>query len=275
MLAVFALSFTSCKDDKEEVKPTVEETEIACKMTSLAFDGEEPVTLKYNEQGNISGVSLTLSNGDGTSNTYTTTYIYDGKHQLIRQESYTDGKMNEYTTYEYENGLQISAKNYEYIEGSAEGDLLTTRTYKYDAEKRAVEITVTYPSTEDNYFGGRNITSKITYDSNGNIEKIDRYNDGVLVSSAVYTGYDDKLNPYSVVKGLLTIDEEVLSKNNPGKRAASYFIDSDGDGVMEDNGGSVSTFTYEYNSEGYPVKITKVYEGSDDPDVTTYSYECK
>lgn len=278
VLAVCMLSVSSCKDDAEEVKPIQEEippvAEVVCKMTSVTYDEESPITLEYNEQGNVSSLKMTASNSDGAFDVYTTTYIYDSKPQLVREESYTNGEMNEYTSYEYQDGLLTSAKNYEYIAGRAEGDLLTTKTYKYDADKRAVEITLTYPSTEDNYFGGISTTSKYTYDNKGNVEMVENYNDGTIVGKVVYSGYDDKPNPYPLAKGIIIIDEEAVSKNNPGKRAASYYIDNDGDGVMEDNGGSVKTYTYEYDSKGYPVKITEVYEDGSQV-VTGFSFECK
>ena len=99
---------------------------------------------EYNDNGFITGISDTYTQND-------TKYYYDGKGQLIREDS---GSRNETTVWEYDSSGNIkSKKTYDYTNNTTPTALRETVTYSYATNSDRLTS-----------FGG----SAITYDTIGN-----------------------------------------------------------------------------------------------------------
>ncbi|WP_123942055.1 hypothetical protein [Chryseobacterium sp. G0186] len=186
------------------------------------------------------------------------------------------------TTFEYNNDKPVKSNYYNkkqeleyYAAFSYNGNLLTsikaiytnpdfnrTSYYTYNASGQLISSNLcqsedcTHPTTRSYSYDGNNISSE-TFVLVGT-----NYNNKREFS------YDNKLNPYTNINKYLRITMEgayTLSNSN-------YIIDKNS---VKDNGNWVlsetTTYTFEYNSSGLPVKA--IGKGSDGNLSVQYNYE--
>lgn len=241
LLAVAALTFTSCGDDKDDVTPVVGQT--SCKLTTINDDGDES-TAVYNANGYISEVTGTYTDG-GVEVDYTYKYTYQN-NKLVKEEQFEDGEAAGVVTYTYNNDM-VSTISYEYDE------FAYTETYTYDGNKRVSKVV-----------DSEGFVTTYTYSGNNASKSVTTYEDEV-VSEVKYENYDNKLTPTAAVKGLINLSAG-SSVNNPGRVTYTYYY---GGGEDVD----VSNYTYQYNSSNLPTRITET-DGDGDTYVTNITYDC-
>lgn len=250
---MLSLSSIACSDDEEENTPDPD-NQAACKLTKILPEGEdEYIEIEYTAQGYASKL-LAKEVGSNDAGDYTL-LTYNADNQLIKAEDYENGQLVYYNTFEYTNGLLTTVKSYD--DGTPDGVL----TLKYDSNKRLIEQL----SDSGNY------KATYTYDSKGNLTKQERSVSGSLFYMETYENYDDKPTAFSSIQGLPGIYTDNFSKNNPGKSTRSF--DSNGNGSIETDESEVITYTYIYNSNGFPTEVTETNSG--DTEVTTFSYACQ
>ena len=255
------LCLTACEEDNTDPdNPDPDNpAQAGCQLTKVMEEGDDEYgEVAYNAQG-YSTKLITKEPGSNATDEYTL-FTYNTNNQLVKMENYDDGLLDDdYATFEYTDNLLTTINNYD---GST---LESVTTLKYVTDKRVIE----YSSDEE----GDAYKTTYTYDSKGNVTKEEYFNSNALTSSITYENYDDKHTPYSVLKGVPNVITGNLSQNNAGKMTYSY--DSDGDGVIQPGESSdVTTYTYEYNSDGYPTKITET-DVDGDTDVTALTYQCE
>lgn len=241
LLAVAALTFTSCGDDKDDVTPDVGQT--SCKLTTINEDGDES-TAVYNANGYVSEVRGSYTD-DGVEVEYTYKYTYQN-NKLVKEEHFEDGELTGVVTYTYTNDL-VNTVSYEYE------DYTYSETYTYDSNKRVTKV-------EDNY----DYITTYTYSGNNVTKAVTTY-EGEVVSEVKYENYDNKLTPTAAVKGLVNLSSG-SSVNNPGKVTYTYYYEG-GEDVY------VSNYTYQYNSSNLPTRITET-DQDGDTYVTNLTYDC-
>lgn len=256
LLVLLAFGAASCGEENPDDLVTPVDPQSGCRLTELREQGDDEVTkVEYNAQGNISKVTET-----GRGDTDIIAYTYDANNRLIKVEQTNDSD-NDYSAYEYTNGLVSAIKEYD------GGVLESTITLKYDANKRLIELT---EDLDDDIY-------KVTfeYDNKGNVTKSEAFFDNMLSRRRVFENYDDKKTPLSAVPGLVE-PSAMASKNNPGKETVQYFTDQDGNGQVDAQpyDSRVTTYTYEYNSNGFPTKITQSEAGGRSY-IQLYTYNCK
>ncbi len=191
-------------------------------------------TYSYDEEGRI--IEKKIDN-------YVTTYTYSSEGQLLEQNiHYTskqnDSEWNEKTEFKYKNGKINKGIVY-----SEEGEVLQYISYKYDSRGNTLEKIVRV-SAKDSDFSLVEI--KFKYDSKVN----------PFLSSGV-----NMLNGYT-----FTQDADIKQVNNPVYSSYSNMVMSSIPPEYE--------ISYEYNSEGLPVKavLKNVRFSDQDPVNVLYEY---
>jgi hypothetical protein len=166
----------------------------------------------------------------------------------------------------YENGDPSSDISYnsqnQIIESISylEGSPFSKHTYEYDAMKRLVtENNYTYSPQDDTYWLW--LSTTYMYDSPSSLNPKSGEavrGDGSPAYSYTYE-FDDKKTPASAVQ----LRPLFWSANNL-THATEYRYTLDR--TFE------TDFTYQYNSQGYPTKVTAVSETTGDPKTLTYTY---
>ena len=108
-----------------------------------------------------------------------------------------------------------------------------------------------YKAEEVIYDKSGKIQQKTNYDKNGNLECIEKYKNGNLVSRTKY--YDKKINGVQVIKSVETYDE----KNSKLTGSESYYQNGYKQSIEEYNNGKLMTKTQYYNEKKNGVQLTE------------------
>ena len=278
LLALFVVaSMTSCTKEgvytpKEKIKRVYVSSTYTEKYLSQSWNWDGKLLESINHYSS----SGTLS--------WTEDFTYDGK-RLVRVDDFLG---SEYTAYEYD-GRYLKNANYYY-----RGNLEVTSKYEYSNGKMS-KMTITNYDSKSGKMGHLEssfipfqtemvkacnkcltklqsnnlekeidvITFQFTWDGN-NVNKIVATIDGDLASVTIQ--YDSKKNPLKGYHDLETDIEGlpvmILSSNNITKMIAT----SDGENEVLD-------YTYQYNSNDYPIMQIEKYPGEDYQSITYYEYE--
>ncbi|MGK7397464.1 MAG: hypothetical protein ACNS62_23000 [Candidatus Cyclobacteriaceae bacterium M3_2C_046] len=297
---VYSLSFvfiilfiTSCSDDKDNIQPEIKHN-ISDPMTilknemqikSIRIDGDNLIEFTYNSEGLLTKVAekyqykgdnyedITLinydlqyqdnklvqvlenyasntkyDNGDEEkhSNTETLSYIYNDQNQLIKiEETDEDGNIN-YSERKYDSNNHLIHEDF--------GDGY------YDAfEWNKNNVTKEIYHHELNT-GGRTKLMQPKY-LRKKLSSL-RTKDDAVYGEEEMVSFDSKRNPLKFLSFINWDTESFsLSENNVLKISGKSYDD---DGQV-DYTYSVE-YIYEYNSDGYPIKISSNYSDSLDPD---------
>ncbi|AMM50775.1 hypothetical protein TH61_05695 [Rufibacter sp. DG15C] len=244
LLALCCLTLASCGDDEDE-----EVSIQSCVLDQVEFfennisDGST-LKVEYNSQGYVTKAT----EREGTAVVGTRTFEYNSQNQLVKEVFSEDGGDYEgYTTYEYSSAGTLS-KMTRYLDGVLE----STETFTYDGSKRLTESRETYMGdvyrTTYSYVGSsQNIAMEMYYDSQGDAAGMTTYED-----------YDDKLNPYLSIKGVVSPGE---SRNNPRKATYTYGSSSE-----------VNNYAYKYNASGFVTEIVSKTPNGQTEYKTMFSY---
>lgn len=144
---------------------------------SAEYDDENHTSRKENSNGYIweytydeygETTLLRQTGPEGTVNLYRMDYVYDENGNALSYHHYTDGELDMYVEYTYDDqGRELRSVRYD-----ADGKVLSTWDYTYDDESN----TVTTVYTDGNY-------QIAFYDDNGNlIRREDHNEDGTLAA---------------------------------------------------------------------------------------------
>lgn len=213
-----------------------------------------------------------LTNGQTVSETVA--YQYDDKMNLVSVTdkngtltfTYTDGKITSTAstasqgaeTWTYNNNGTVSHINGSYPSGSA---YPYAEDLSYDGNGNLTSVVATVASNNASLnftFKNGNVATFVSLQNNGH----------VLRDSINYSTYDSKNSPYAALGKAMGNQSFYIpasvttivasSKNNPTVSSSVYE--------------GKSTYVYEYNSNGYPTKITTTNEdGTTQEDVITYA----
>ena len=151
---------------------------------------------------------------------------------------------------------------------------IQTRLYEYNSEGILTNITDILPTTQPTYlklysefsyednrisrqtiYTQNEISSYIDYeyDEKGNMIKETRYNISSEGIGEIWTAteyeFDDKHNPYLAFKNL-ALPGKYTNPNNITKETYTFYR-----GIDISSQHKATTYSYEYNSEGYPTKV--------------------
>lgn len=224
-VSFIALTLTSCSSsDDSSPDPT---NMLVKKFTSNDEDGVLTTNITYN--GNK---IVKMVDSDG----YRAQFTYTG-NLITKVDSYVDDSLEQSDIYTYDSsGRVLSYKMLDF--GSETGDLTT---FNYNANG-TISTELFVGDLDDQSM--LNETGMI-YFTNGEVSKIEKYFDGTLASTSLYT-YDTKNNPFKNITGFSAIS----------------FTDGDASGILHNvltnvYEGSSSTFSMTYNSSDYPTKIVE------------------
>lgn len=244
ILLIPSILFLSCRKDSFDPFPSSG----ASRLSSLYYEDEKFYEYEYDSRGR-----LTVEKGKFHYHEYQ----YPVSSKTVSKKIYLDQGM-------FSSNLQISTRSMNRTEwvNPANTPLYGTQIFKYDKNNRLVRSSaLTTGHSEYEYDSeGRMSSRKIyhnnvlsgsreyQYDVSGNLIRDDQYSisegGSKVLSSTTEYGYDQQKNPYryqapDVAPGPGTNLNNVIREK--------YVVSS-----HPDAGKDVS-YTYEYNSEGYPV----------------------
>uniref|UniRef100_UPI0028ACA277 hypothetical protein n=1 Tax=Chishuiella sp. TaxID=1969467 RepID=UPI0028ACA277 len=202
-------------------------------ISTISYDGNKikEINITYSGIENYSTKSVYQYTGDLI--TKISEYDKNGDEDMVREYTYQNGKVSTLVTTEWDRGNPAGDKKY-----------VATSKFEWIDDNHLKE-TITYDNSNAIY-------SQEYFRVNGNIVKT--IYSGSNSNENIIT-YDDKNNPLQNIIGykLISFNEDLYSsKNNPIKRESLY----------NSNVSDVTLYTYEYNSNTYPSKVTEVYTSS-------------
>ncbi|GEM_PF-2113658 len=224
LFSMLLLSIISCSDDKKKSKEDYNHFLIS-EITRISDEKEYKENYSYKENK--------ILDCDGSKKYYyqadkiTKIELINSNNEIIKtiEYKYLNNRVDYYTTVEY--GMVFKTK-YTYEEN---GDVLydTFQLYESGEEEEL-----------DNY-------GTYTF-KNGNLIKLEEFLDGT--ETVTEYEYDNQKNPWKNVLGLNLLLDQKPSVNNVVKEKFNEIDGYSGN----------TTYSYKYNSDGYPVEKKAIYE---------------
>jgi YD repeat-containing protein len=221
--------------DSDDNSPAV------CKLSKMKLGGADQEFV-YDGQGQLSEMINLTSNSKST-------LVYDGEGKIIKRLNFDEkNEANGHAAFLYDDDNIITATFY-----LPTGETNSIASYEYDDKHRVTGYKVKFAG-EVNF-----ITDlKFSYYANGNLQKVESYEDGVKNYSISCLDYDANINPTTLHPffQFLTLN---YSPNNMGKEI----------------GPNDETFyTYEYNDRKLPTSITYETSSSAMGETKSVEYSC-
>lgn len=209
------------------------------------------------------------------------TYTYDDQNRLVSQNFITADPSivpNSVTTY---SEFNTSGKALKMSFLNLSTSVTTTTTLEYDNSDRLTKVSYfdasealssTYVYTYSGNTAEETLYSRTgafsqrtvyTYGDNDNLMMVQYYNfTGNLVQTTTYSSFDDKKSVRDMMEPQSRLG---WSKNNPATYTANIFTTSPATIYQY-------TVTYEYNADGYPLKMSSTNTTTGLNRLTTYEY---
>ncbi len=245
---ILATVFTSCTKDDPDPDPTDEDNR--AKLSKIYVDNELALEFVYNSANKI----IRQRYFEDGAEYYRDDFEYASNGNLTKQVGFDveDNELDFTHTYEYNSQNLLTKVT------STGDDYDDTQAFIYNADNTLKEVIVTSPTSE-------NWKETFTYNTAKNIVKT-TWLFGSQAMNEDTNSYDDKKNPFYKILPYQTYSwnaEWLISPNNVTK---SVYKDG------YDGETSETTFTYTYNSDGYPTQMTWL---DDDDDTETWRFEYK
>lgn len=220
---------------------------------------------------------------------FTTKLEYNSDRSIKRYWIGSGGNFTSYLSYEYNRGLNVSRTYYVVQSGTAVA--FSQHTLFYNSSDELIQLIVTmndewYSKCYFEYANHRiskmtmmnrdnpdSTIYELSYDSHGNVGTIILNDFNIDTKEWIFQEerrmeYDDKLNPFHAF--MSPNDIYKLGPNNMVKQANFH---PNVDGSTYEEGKNIS---YDYNSQGFPVRSVTTYYGAIGPETEVrYSYMWK
>lgn len=266
-LAMIVTAFVACEKSKKEVTPRSVTDSVPvpnasvqkCYLTKMESTSGRVFSFQYDANNKLTGAELIYPKNETRNVRRTFSIERNGANQIARVilDNYdTLNKQVNTIVYTYQYDVVGKLTSF-YVNDNPSAPTLLT----FDRNQRLLKIA--YPS------GGY---GEFSYDGKGNFVKLNvKFSNNDTVFSEEYFKNDDQKNPFTGLgEFFFLVGISAYSVGNPLETTVS------GNGKKTN---SVS-FTYTYNTEGYPITSTlvntSVYETVDTlTEHTTYQYSCK
>jgi len=262
-LAVYAviliLTFSCKKNDTD----TTARIYLPSSSTLTTASGTETVTFKYDDQNHLTDLTSDLNGG------YTRKYKYDSSDMLIQVDynviktGFTQSQIYDYSTAGIIN-VNLTTK-----QTPQDLPVISKNIFNLNSKNLVVKVSLV-GSVSGSY-------TEYEYDDRNNLTTVSNYNSLVPASGLVTRtsyAYDQQKNPFVNMKGnMLTTFLTSASVNN-------ILTQTNTDFIHPNSSINYVNSTYEFNSDGYPVKQTSLASTSTNLNtvstgVYTYSYMVK
>lgn len=246
----------SCKDENISLYEELDDDTL---LTEVLMGGEIYYQYTYNDAGLVVEEKSKFSY---------TKHKYNSRNQLVRSDSYLDERifsssyhvleeamgreewvnpdntdLYSYTEFNYKQSGELSRRDMKRINT----DYQSYSEYSYNGEGK-IERRTAY--NDD----GVLLYDQFYYDEKGNLVRKERWHILENGSEELQTTYDyefdSQLNPYRSFRGLM-IPGRYTNTNNIVKERYELYFDVPG----FDERISITTFKYEYNEYGYPIRV--------------------
>ena len=240
LILLVTVSMFSCLKKKDAPIAPVAKT---CKVSKTTLNGDVTSVSVLDGNNRYSEFKLYKTSGE-LDEVYK--YEYNSSGQTTKVSFEKKGEVYEYYTYEYDNN-KLSVCHYFKIDISK--NAIPYANYKYTYKSGNISKLECFNPSDTTPYNTYNYTT----DGIGNVLTEDGKN-----SHNIYSFYDNKINP---IKGQLF-----------GIPQPTYFCPNNYTKMTFDK--DIYSLTYEYNSEGYPIKMTML-NPDNTTDIYTYEYTCK
>lgn len=250
LVLLVAGTLFSCNKKDDNVAPTPSVKKLLLIHVSYSTGGA--FSYQYDAQKRLSEINYEYPASPDLN--YTNTLTYNSAGAPTGMEVVNSNGINQRLAYDYNNdGTLNKVEHYSTANGAAE-------THDFDElfSYSPGAITVKKNNVADDTVV---MLRGCSIDAAKNISELKYYNihTGVLRQTTTYHGYDDKKNINTLLPAAYY---EITSANNP-LSATNNVNGSDNN----------SSYYYEYNDEGYPVKSTMIYGSQNDTINTEFTYE--
>ena len=223
LLSVVILIFTSCTSDSDNsddsfalIKKMVTVSNGSTRTTVFTYDGAKLKTILVDN--------------------FRLEHTYSGDH-IVNIKRYAGELLEGETFYEYDNLGRVSTELFVYYVG----DFSQKNIYSYNTNN-----TISFEMLSGDQFSQspNGKSGLVTQGTNGEILKVEVFNQGVLVNSDVYT-YDAKNNPFKNIIGYAKLP---VNTDKIFNMLTSANLNTN----QEDDSNSI--FEYTYNSSNFPAK---------------------
>lgn len=258
MLAVTACTKPGPEPTRPVDPPVGSDTRRLVKITS----GEQnQQSYQYNDQGQLQTSTLHWRYNDSLTVSSTTTFAYDALKRM--SQILYDGKP--YVTFFYEGKLLDKAEEYDH-----KGRLVVTHFYLFNGEGQLVELLDQIHDTETGSVQSF-VKYRYEYEGQKNVQRVLSFRKNVKDPTfkpwqhVYYENYDTKKNPHLPQVAYPFVEATATQVNNPGKVTVREA--SDESVIM------IETYTYTYNTKGYPLQRTQQLTTTRPLPAVTVSYQ--
>jgi len=234
LLAIVCIIFCGCKKNADDTSTTTTKVYLVSSIAAVTTAGTETVTYKYDDQNHLTEQSNAL-------NPVTFKYKYDGSDRVIQYQSIYASGYSSQANYSYGASGVINYSGTSSVNGGATESVSGILNINSNnlLTKSAIGISGSY--------------TDYTYDDKGNLLTQNDYTslNTTVGIKTTYT-YDDQKCVFANIKGT-TLNLIKKTANNIKTQIIADYLH-----------GTTTTFnsTFEYNSDGYPVKQTTVQTSS-------------
>jgi hypothetical protein len=267
ILAMSTLVLFSCSKDDDSTSTNPNDpgnpnnpANQKCRVTNASEDGgDEESIYEYDSQRRLTKV---IYKENGQLESYFETFEYNNEGYISKSVEWDGSTMDGYDLYTYNGDGRLTKRESFYDNGSGIVKQ-SINTYEYDGNKRLIRknrYNASAPTVIESY-------ELYTYPSGNTARQTSYYDndsDGTpdLDSTTDYT-FDDKNSPQLLLG--VAYDDEYVSEHNT---LTEVYTRAGGTGTPD-----TYTFSYEYNAQGFPTKMTADYGGTS-PEIVNISYNC-
>jgi len=173
------------------------------------------------------------------------TYEYDSIDRCQKIKHFAGGELSDYKTYEYNDKRLIIKETQFESEDEGEFKIAGYSAFSYNAKNQIIKKEEFERKGKSKYEADGYFTYE--YDAKGNVSKRIEFSDEKTMQKITEYQYDDKKNPFREFR-LQLFDDEIVSVNNELKNTTKN---------AKGNFTNIGTYTYTYNSNGYPTKVSQ------------------
>jgi YD repeat-containing protein len=261
ILSLLVITFSCSK--KNDPAPATSGCLLSSSTTTFSDGGSWLEKLNYNSSNVISSMQFQVTSG-GSTTSANYNYTYDGSGRLTKLTLTGTAQASDYSSIDitysgsstYPSTIKVTLGDGSYSQ----------TTYTYNSSNQATQSVNTYFDQSSNTTSNSYRTYNYPNTTTLNVSSIENYvglpgDGGASISTEEYT-YDDKNNPmvgYDVIGATLATTNNVLTHKSTTHTNNGDFS-------------STVTYTYSYDTKGYPVKKTYLFTNIDPNSTVTITY---
>lgn len=261
LLSLLVIAFSCSK--KNDPAPSASACLLSSSTTTFSDGSTWVEKLSYNSSNIVSSMQFQVTNG-GSTTSANYNYTYDGSGRLSKLTFVGTAQASDYSSIDIT--YSGSSANPSTIKVTLGDGSYSLTTYTYNSTNQVTQSVNVYFDQSSNTTSNSYRTYSYPNTTTLNVSSAENYvglpaDGGSSISTDEYT-YDDKSNPiagYDVIGATVATTNNVLTHKSTAHTNNGDFS-------------STVTYTYSYDSKGYPVKKTYLFTNIDPNSTVTITY---